>query len=168
VGAVAPAAAVKLHTPLAQEKLMPLDNQLQEAPPAPVTTGLAGLVLPAPPPLVETSAPIELIAPVEDPRIEAIRQHDEIQATLAAAKAEEAAALAAKIASENPHATSVASRNKEIYDEILARRNAPPAVPVHQPVASPMTERTKVEMQVGAQTSLKHAQQRLAAFQRTH
>jgi hypothetical protein len=168
VGAVAPAAAVKLHTPLAQEKLMPLDNQLQEAPPAPVTTGLAGLVLPAPPPLVETSAPIELIAPVEDPRIEAIRQHDEIQATLAAAKAEEAAALAAKIASENPHATSVASRNKEIYDEILARRNAPPAVPVHQPVATPMTERTKAEMQVGAQTSLKHAQQRLASFQRTH
>jgi hypothetical protein len=168
VGAVAPAAAVKLHTPLAQEKLMPLDNQLQEAPPAPVTTGLAGLVLPAPPPLVETPAPIEPIAPVEDPRIEAIRQHDEIQATLAAAKAEEAAALAAKLAAENPIATSVASRNKEIYDEILARRNAPPAVPVHQPVASPMTERTKVEMQVGAQTSLKHAQQRLAAFQRTH
>lgn len=147
---------------------MPLDNQLQEAPPAPVTTGLAGLVLPAPPPLVETPAPIEPIAPVEDPRIEAIRQHDEIQATLAAAKAEEAAALAAKLAAENPHATSVASRNKEIYDEILARRNAPPAVPVHQPVATPMTERTKVEMQVGAQTSLKHAQQRLAAFQRTH
>ena len=166
---MAPAAADKPQNPYSQEKTMPLDNQLQEAPPAPVTTGLAGLVLPAPPPLVETSAPIELTAPVEDlPRIEAIRQHDEIQATLAAAKAEEAAALAAKIASENPHATSVASRNKEIYDEILARRNAPPAVPVHQPVATPMTERTKSEMQVGAQTSLKHAQQRLASFQRIH
>lgn len=165
---MAPAAADKPQNPYSQEKTMPLDNQLQEAPPAPVVTGLVGLVLPAPPPLVETSAPIELIAPVEDPRIEAIRQHDEIQATLAAAKAEEAAALAAKIASENPHATSVASRNKEIYDQILANRNAPPAVPAPQPVAIPMTERTKIEMQVGAQTSLKHAQQRFAAFQRTH
>jgi hypothetical protein len=158
----------KPPTPLAQEKSMLLDNQLQEAPPAPVTTGLAGLVLPAPPPLVETPAPIEPIAPVENPRIEALRQHDEIQATMAAAKAEEAAALAAKIAAENPHATSVAARNKEIYDQILANRNAPPAVQVIAPLAPEMSERTKVEMQVGAQTSLKHAQQRLAAFQRTH
>jgi hypothetical protein len=156
---------------------MPQDNQAStsEAPPEPVVTGLAGLVAPAalapgatPPVEVQPPTNTEPASPAEDPVAAAIRQHDEIQATLAAAKAEEAAALAAKQAADNPIATSVAARNKQIYDQILARRNAPPAVPVVQPVATPMTERTKQEMAAGAQTSLRHAQQRLAAFQRTH
>ena len=144
-------------TPTQQEKRMPQDNPHQEAPPAPVVTGLVGITLP-PPPAPEAT-------PAEDPTIAARKQHDEIQATLMAAKAEETAALRMKNEANDPHRTSVRNRNQQIYDQILANRNQPAAVQVIAPLAPEMSERTKKEIEVGAQTSLKAAQQRLTAFQ---
>ena len=54
--------------------------------------------------------------------------------------------------------SAVARSNREVYERIMAARNAPPAVPVPQPVAKRITDQTSAEMREGARLSAVHAE----------
>ena len=51
-----------------------------------------------------------------------------------------------------------AHTNREVYERILASRNAPPAVQIPQPVAKRITDQTTAEMKEGARISAIHAE----------
>jgi len=99
---------------------------------------------------VETIAPVP--SPVLPPSVAEITKTADPQAPI-------------NIVMPSPPPTSEAARkNKELYDQLMARRNTPPAVRPLEPPIPRITEQTKREMAEGARVSAHHAAQQAATI----